>query len=169
MTATKITRTGYSSKNIFRPIIDQSLHPTGCMSWIILHLWGFLCIRDAGHWGNKTAVLHCTSRKPSKRIGLLANVDPCCLFCFLVIMIDNQLFSEHIVIFLWSYWWTLSSWPRWQLSCTVSSLEPTKKVNCWNLPSKWHFATGVHSIVIILFWQNTHHTKVTNLDFLIRL
>ena len=168
MTATEITRTGYSSKNIFRPIIDQSLHPTGCMPWITLHLWGFLCIRDAGHWGNKTAVLHCTSRKPSKRIGLLVNVDSCCLFCFLVIMIDNQLFQNILL---------LSCDPIGELclvdhddsSCTVSSLEPTKKVNCWNLPSKWNFATGVHSIVIILFWKNTHHTKVTNLDFLIRL
>ena len=34
-------------KNIFR-LIDRSLH-----SWIILHLWGFLCIRDAGCRGNK--------------------------------------------------------------------------------------------------------------------
>ena len=26
----------------------QSLHPTRCMTWIILLLWGFLCVRDAG-------------------------------------------------------------------------------------------------------------------------
>ena len=25
--------------------IDRSLHPTGCMPWIILCLWGFLCVR----------------------------------------------------------------------------------------------------------------------------
>ena len=29
-------------------MIDHSLHPTGHMPRIILHLWGFLCIRDAG-------------------------------------------------------------------------------------------------------------------------
>ena len=33
--------------------IDPSLCPMGCMPWIISHLWGFLCIRDTGHRGNK--------------------------------------------------------------------------------------------------------------------
>ena len=32
--------------------IDQSLRPVGCMPWIILHLLGFLCVRDVGHRGN---------------------------------------------------------------------------------------------------------------------
>ena len=40
-------------KNIFRST-DRSLHCTGRMPWIIiLHLWHFLCIRDAGCRGNK--------------------------------------------------------------------------------------------------------------------
>ena len=30
----------------------RSLHPIGCMPWIILLLWGFLCIRDAGCRGS---------------------------------------------------------------------------------------------------------------------
>ena len=34
-------------------LIDRSLHPTGCMPWIILRLWGFLCVRDTGCRGNK--------------------------------------------------------------------------------------------------------------------
>ena len=34
-------------------LFDRSLHPMGCMPWIILRLWGFLCIRDAGCRGNK--------------------------------------------------------------------------------------------------------------------
>ena len=33
--------------------MDQSLHPAGCIYWIILRLWRFLCVRDAGHRGNK--------------------------------------------------------------------------------------------------------------------
>ena len=40
--------------NMFRAI-DWSLHPTGRMPWInYLVSWGFLCIRDAGHRGNKS-------------------------------------------------------------------------------------------------------------------
>ena len=50
MTATEITRTGYFCKNT---LIDWSLYPMGRMPWIILHLWGFLCVRDAGRRGNK--------------------------------------------------------------------------------------------------------------------
>ena len=35
-----------------------SLHPTGCMSWIILCSLGFLCVGDTGCRGNKiTAIL----------------------------------------------------------------------------------------------------------------
>ena len=33
--------------------IDLSLRPIGCIPQIILCLWGFLCVRDAGHGGNK--------------------------------------------------------------------------------------------------------------------
>ena len=33
--------------------IDRSLRPTGHMPWIILHHWGFLCVRDPRRWGNK--------------------------------------------------------------------------------------------------------------------
>ena len=40
------------SKNIFR-LINGSLRLTGHIPQIILHLWGFLCVRDAGHRGNK--------------------------------------------------------------------------------------------------------------------
>ena len=32
---------------------NQSLHRMGCMSWIILRLWGFLCVRDARCRGSK--------------------------------------------------------------------------------------------------------------------
>ena len=32
---------------------DRSLHPTGHISWIILGLWGFVCIRDAERRGKK--------------------------------------------------------------------------------------------------------------------
>ena len=38
--------------HMFRSV-NQSLHPTGCMSWNILHLWGFFCVRDAGYRGSK--------------------------------------------------------------------------------------------------------------------
>ena len=45
-------------KNIFRSI-NRSLCSTGRMPWVILHLWGFLYIRDAGRRGNKiTDVKH---------------------------------------------------------------------------------------------------------------
>ena len=44
--------TGYSTKKIFK-FIDHSLRPTGRIPWIILRLWGFSCVRDAGHRGNK--------------------------------------------------------------------------------------------------------------------
>ena len=50
--------TGWISLQIqmFR-LIYRSLHPLGCMPWInILHLWGFLCVRDAGRRGNKITV-----------------------------------------------------------------------------------------------------------------
>ena len=47
ITATEITQTGYS--RIDRPI----LHPTGCMPWFILHLWGFLWVREARCRGYK--------------------------------------------------------------------------------------------------------------------
>ena len=43
-TATEITQTGYSTKNIFRSI-NLSFHPTGRIPQIILLLWGFLCVR----------------------------------------------------------------------------------------------------------------------------
>jgi len=39
-------------KSIFRSN-DRSLRSTGRMPWIILHLWGFLCIRDTARRGNK--------------------------------------------------------------------------------------------------------------------
>ena len=51
-TATEITQTGYSTKNIFK-LINRSLRPTGPMPQIILRLLGFLCVRDAGRRGNK--------------------------------------------------------------------------------------------------------------------
>ena len=50
MIATEITRTGYFCRNT---LIDWSLYPMGRMPWICLHLWGFLCVRDAGRRGNK--------------------------------------------------------------------------------------------------------------------
>ena len=31
----------------------QNMSRSGCMPWIILHLWGFLCVGDAGRRGNK--------------------------------------------------------------------------------------------------------------------
>ena len=34
-------------------LINWSLCPMGRMPWIILRLWGFVCIRDAGSRGNK--------------------------------------------------------------------------------------------------------------------
>ena len=43
----EITRTGYSTTKIFKSI-SHSLHPTGRIPWIILHLWEFLCIGKAG-------------------------------------------------------------------------------------------------------------------------
>ena len=43
-------------KNIFIPI-DPSLCLMGCMQSIILHLWGFLCIRDVGCRSNKITVM----------------------------------------------------------------------------------------------------------------
>ena len=55
ITATEITQTGYSTKLIFRSI-DRSLRPIGHMPWLILHLWGFLCIREGGRRGNKITV-----------------------------------------------------------------------------------------------------------------
>ena len=69
-------------KNIFIPI-DQSLCPMGCMQSIILHLWGFLCIRDAGCRSNKITVMKfqqlCCSRtypyNPHRR-NLLYNPLP---------------------------------------------------------------------------------------------
>jgi len=39
--------------------IDHSLHPMGHMLWIILCLWGFLCLRDVGSRGNKITVWGC--------------------------------------------------------------------------------------------------------------
>ena len=38
--------------HMFRSI-DRSLLPTGCMPSIILYLWGFLCVGDAGRRGTK--------------------------------------------------------------------------------------------------------------------
>ena len=46
-TATEITQTRHSTKNIFRSI-NCSFCPTGRMLQTILRLWEFLCIRDAG-------------------------------------------------------------------------------------------------------------------------
>ena len=74
MTATEITSLNriFLQIHMFRSI-DQSLHPTGCMPWIIiLHLWGFSCVGDAGrrlrkqnHWSywclcpaNKDSIPH---------------------------------------------------------------------------------------------------------------
>ena len=45
-------------KNIFRSI-DQSLRPTGRLPWIILRLWRFLYVRDAGRRDNKITLWSC--------------------------------------------------------------------------------------------------------------
>ena len=67
MIATEITRTGYFCRNT---LIDWSLYPMGRMPWICLHLWGFLCVRDAGRRGNKITG------------GLWARSEVCfCSFC----------------------------------------------------------------------------------------
>ena len=42
-------------QKIFKSI-DRSLCPAGRISWIILCLWGFLCVWDAGSRGNKIIV-----------------------------------------------------------------------------------------------------------------
>ena len=42
--------------HMFRSI-DPSLHPTGCMPWIILRLCRFLCVRDTGHRDYKHTAL----------------------------------------------------------------------------------------------------------------
>ena len=47
-----MTQTGSSTKKSYK-LIDSSMHPKGQMPWIILHLWGFLCIRDLACRGNK--------------------------------------------------------------------------------------------------------------------
>ena len=47
---------GVFYKSFFRSI-NRSLRPTGRMPQIILRLWGFLCVKDAGHSGNKIALL----------------------------------------------------------------------------------------------------------------
>ena len=39
-------------------MIDPSLRPTECMPRIILCLWGFLCVKDEGHRGNKITGYH---------------------------------------------------------------------------------------------------------------
>ena len=43
--------------HMFRSI-NWSLHPMGRMPWIILRLWGLLCVRVAGGRGNKIAASH---------------------------------------------------------------------------------------------------------------
>ena len=53
--------------------INCSLHPMGSMPCIILRLWGFLCIRDAGCRGNKitgifiliTHLFHILTKQPT--------------------------------------------------------------------------------------------------------
>ena len=48
-TATEITWTGYCYKNTGSDwLIDRCLGPTRCMLWIILRIWGFSCVREAG-------------------------------------------------------------------------------------------------------------------------
>ena len=42
--------------HMFRSV-DQSLYLTGRMPWIILHIWGFLCLKDAVCRGNKITEL----------------------------------------------------------------------------------------------------------------
>ena len=50
-------RRRYCVQNVFRSI-HRTLRPTGRRPWIILCLWGFLCVMDAGRRGNKiTAAL----------------------------------------------------------------------------------------------------------------
>ena len=50
-------RRRYCVQNVFRSI-HRTLRPTGRRPWIILRLWRFLCVMDAGRRGNKiTAVL----------------------------------------------------------------------------------------------------------------
>ena len=50
-------RRRYCVQNVFRSM-HRTLRPTGRRLWIILRLWGFSCVMDAGRRGNKiTAVL----------------------------------------------------------------------------------------------------------------
>ena len=53
--------------------IDRSLRFTERMPWIILRLWGFFCVRDAGHRGNKITGLRSLFWSSSDR----------CVFAFL--------------------------------------------------------------------------------------
>ena len=61
--------------HMFRSI-DQSLRPMGCMPRILLHLWAFLCIREAGHRGNKITALRFSIKKTEDDITLYNQFTP---------------------------------------------------------------------------------------------
>ena len=61
--------------HMFRSI-DQSLHPTGCMPLILLHLCEFLCVREAGHRGNKITALRFSIKKQKMTSPYITNSLP---------------------------------------------------------------------------------------------
>ena len=61
--------------HMFRSI-DQSLRPMGCMPRILLHLWAFLCVREAGHRGNKITALRFSTKKQKMTSPYITNSLP---------------------------------------------------------------------------------------------
>ena len=55
--STRENQTGYSTKTSLYQSIHLCVLWDACNQFIILHLWGFLCIRDAGCRSNKITVM----------------------------------------------------------------------------------------------------------------
>ena len=74
----------------------------GCMPWIILCLWGFLCIRDAGHRGKKVIVY--SGYKVTDQRGL-QDKGHINVIVLLTINLVNEFFTAHHVACYWAPWW----------------------------------------------------------------
>ena len=85
--------------------IDWSLHPTGRMPWIILHLWGFLCVRDAGRRGNRITEIAQNDQPTESLSGQMVTLAGHCLLtgCYFKLCVQSPtLFCKWIHHFLFT-------------------------------------------------------------------
>jgi len=110
--ATKITWTGYLQKHL--QIVWSIFAFYGTHATIILHLCGFLCIRDGGHRGNKISV-HSLTVFSTLFVEWF-------LLCWISVRTGKHpyiLLVNLVMLMLWNIWYPIP----WLMSREETSME----------------------------------------------